>query len=95
MKKPAGKLIPIGGNEARDYGKLENSDQLVDFDNGILKDVLDDIGKKDAVIELLTVASKQQKEMADDYTEAFRKLGYNIGIITDRDKIDSEKILPG
>lgn len=93
MKTPAGKLIPIGGNEARDYGERADSEQDVDFDNGILKDVLEEIGKEDAVIEVLTIASKQQKEIAEDYTEAFRKLGFNIGVILDKDKLDSEKIL--
>lgn len=93
MKKPAGKLIPIGGNEARDYGEREDSDQLADFDNGILKDVLDEIGRGNAAIEVLTLASKQQAAIADDYTEAFRKLGYDIGIIMDKDEVDSEKIL--
>lgn len=77
MGTPKGKLIPIGGNEARSHGELENSGQKVDFDNGILKDVLKEIPYKDPRLLLLTLASKKQNELVKEYTIFWQK-GQNI-----------------
>lgn len=93
--EPKGKLIPIGGNEARDYDEREGSGKNVDFDNGILADVLREINKEKPRIEVLTIASRKQRRLVKEYRQAFQKLGYEVGFISEdeREKLDSSEIL--
>lgn len=79
-----GILIPIGGNEAKeDKDKLsEEQEQKVDFsDNGVLKEILNEIENPSPIIEVLPLASKQPDEMEKKYREAFARLGLDINVL--------------
>ncbi|ACT91781.1 cyanophycinase [Dyadobacter fermentans] len=98
IKSPHGKLIAIGGKEARssEEGMLAGSTREPAHDSGsILTHVLAEIKGPASRIEILTTASEQRSEMADMYTEAFRKLGCEqVGILDlDGRNVDSKETL--
>jgi cyanophycinase len=79
-----GKLIAIGGGE----DKERNRD--------VLKRFLEEIGKKDPVIEIITTATSLPDEVGDDYTSAFRSLGvrdYNTLHIDEKDQASDRKFI--
>ncbi|WP_266365907.1 cyanophycinase [Tellurirhabdus rosea] len=84
MNVPKGKLIPIGGNEAKGPAEQTDDDRspLVDFfHSGILKEVLDEIRGEQSRIEVIPSASSVPDEMREMYDEAFehlnlRQVGY-------------------
>ena len=81
MKKeitPKGKLIPIGGKEARDNkdsSSPENKNQATFTNEGVLQEVLAEMKGTDSRIEIITTASEEPDDMAEIYMEAFGKLG--------------------
>src|SRR5690554_1962120 len=71
-----GTLIPIGGNEDKGF---HNEDRFsLDFiSEGILAQVVNESGGKNATILLVTTASGIPKEVGKNYIDAFEKLGCN------------------
>lgn len=69
-----GTLIPIGGNEDKGF---HNEDRFsLDFiSEGILAQVVNESGGKNATILVITTASGIPKEVGKNYIEAFNKLG--------------------
>jgi cyanophycinase len=94
MNIPKGKLIPIGGNEAKDH---EEGDpvQNVHFTTGVLKAVVREIRKTNPLIAVLPFASSVQEEIAEIYSTAFGKTGQKTVslIVQDKDEIDEKKNL--
>lgn len=94
--KPKGRLIIIGGREAKDPGKKvsDYNEQRKDFYNGILNDILREV-KKDPVIEIIPVASSDQEVSGKDYIDAFKRLKQkvNVLVIKSRKEADSPEIL--
>jgi cyanophycinase len=95
MNAPKGKLILIGGNEAKDQQDERESEQLVDFEHGILKEVIKEIRGSTPRIEVIPFASKKQKELEKIYTESFARLGIDVGflLVNEKDEVDQDHIL--
>ncbi|MCE6991225.1 cyanophycinase [Dyadobacter sp. CY323] len=97
MELPKGKLIPIGGKEARDH-EAENTDDArhVKFENeGVLQEVLNEMKGADSKVAVITTASSEPDEMGEMYLETFGNLGCNqvtILNLTGRN-VDSKKSL--
>ena len=87
---PKGKLIAIGG--AEDKGNTQEkpgSDSGTFIEDSILRRVVDEMGGTSARIALVTTASSIPKEVAENYIEAFGKLGAtNLDILDIRDRSD-------
>jgi cyanophycinase len=96
---PKGTLIPIGGAEDKGTDLVEGStkkQQLNFFDLGILKSVLNEIGKENPNIILITTASQIPDEVAENYLDAFKKLDCtNVTHlrIRNRDEVDTAETL--
>lgn len=92
MKIPQGKLIPIGGNEAKDLEENEEHVKGMDVPRGILKEVIAEMRGSRPGIEILPVASAHQEEIVASYRDAFKKLGHkiNVMIVQDKKELDSE-----
>jgi len=92
MSIPKGKLIAIGG--AEDKGTdLETGDvyrnNLNFFELGILRRIMQEAGGPGARIEVVTTASTIPQEVANNYMNAFGKIGCtNIGILNIRNRED-------
>lgn len=92
MSIPKGKLIAIGG--AEDKGTdLETGDiyrnNLNFFELGILRRIMQEAGGPAARIEVVTTASTIPLEVADNYLNAFGKIGCtNIGVLNIRNRED-------
>ncbi|WP_247232080.1 cyanophycinase [Telluribacter sp. SYSU D00476] len=98
MKAPKGKLIPIGGKEARSPSNAQDSkdEKTIDFfGSGILNDVLKEMKGEESRIEVITSASGYPEEMGVMYQEAFGKLGCNNVDIMHLDgrNVNSKKVL--
>lgn len=93
---PKGRLIIIGGNEAKQPQKnpSDENEQRVDFGNGVLEEILKEV-KGNPVIEIIPVASENQDEMGKNYIEAFARLKHKakVMIIKNRKEADSTEIL--
>jgi cyanophycinase len=85
MEYPKGKLIAVGG--AEDKGTMAEPDfiqknNLNFFELGILKRIVEETGKVNPHIEVVTTASSIPEEVGENYLKAFGKLGCTeIGII--------------
>jgi cyanophycinase len=90
MKIPKGKLIPIGGNEAKDDQEETDDQQKVNFRKGILKEIVSEMRGNKPVIELIPAASNHQQEIADRYRKAFGKLGYKINVLIIEDNKNTD-----
>jgi len=92
MSIPKGKLIAIGG--AEDKGTdLEAGDiyrnNLNFFELGILRRIMQEAGGPAARIEVITTASTIPQEVANNYMNAFGKIGCtNIGVLGIRNRED-------
>lgn len=86
-----GILIPIGGNE--DKGNSKDDAHTLDFiGKGILSHVVKQAGGVDAKIVVLPAASSIPEEVAQNYLDAFKKLGCtNVHILQLLERSDSEK----
>ncbi len=88
-----GILIPIGGNEDKGNGNGKDDAHKIDFiGDGILAHVVKQSGGLNAKIVVIPAASSIPEEVADNYKDAFRKLGCtNIHILQIFERSDSEK----
>lgn len=96
MTTPKGYLVSVGG--AEDKGTetekgFQQSDKLRFFELGILKNILKLIKDVDSpTVEVITTASSIPDEVAENYREAFSKLGCtNIGHMRIRTREDATK----
>ncbi len=92
MEKPKGTLIAIGGAEDKgtdlEAGVIHRNN-LIFFENSIIRRIVDTVGGFDKRIEVITTASSIPKEVGQNYLDAFGKLGCrNIGHINIRDRSD-------
>lgn len=93
MSIPKGKLIAIGG--AEDKGTdLETGDvyrnNLNFFELGILRRIMQEAGGPATRIEVVTTASTIPHEVANNYMNAFGKIGCtNIGVLSIRNREDA------
>jgi cyanophycinase len=85
MNTPKGKLIAIGGNEAKNLGDVIDKDHELDLNDGVLRDILREM-KPNPIIQILPLASQHQEEISQSYHEAFGKLGIDISLMIIRDK---------
>lgn len=69
-----GTLIPIGGNENKGIEKSENY-TLEFIENGILSSVVKEAGGTSSKIIVVPTASSIQKEVGENYVQAFDALG--------------------
>lgn len=72
-----GTLIPIGGNEDKGKKDLHENYTLDFIEEGILANVVKESGGKNANIIIIPTASNIQKEVGENYLNAFSKLGCN------------------
>lgn len=76
---PKGKLLAIGGKEnkgdAPERGSNQENSNFTEME--ILERFCKELKGDNPLIAILPTASELPKEMANDYTEAFGKLGYN------------------
>jgi len=96
---PKGTLIPIGGAEDKGTDLEEGvikRDRLNFFELGILKSVLNQIGKENPQIILITTASQIPDEVSENYLDAFKKLNCHSVKhlrIRNRDEVDKTEHL--
>lgn len=90
---PRGKLILIGGNEAKKPEKKlsESNLQRVDFEHGVLDELLMETGSEDPLIEVIPLASEDQEEMGLNYVKAFAKLKKKAQVLFLHSKRDANK----
>ncbi len=95
MEQPKGTLIAIGG--AEDKGTMPEPDfiqknNLNFFELGILKRFVDEIGKANPHIEVVTTASSIPEEVGENYLAAFGKMGCtNVGTIHIKTRDDANQ----
>ena len=78
MSAPKGKLIPIGGGEAKGPGTDATSSELRQnnfFESGILEEFLREVKGPESSIEVIPAASEMPQEMGKSYLDAFGRLG--------------------
>lgn len=97
MNVPKGKLIPIGGNESKEYSDkgLDDIEQNIHFQSGVLKQVIAEMRKKKPSIAVLPIASNHQEEIAAIYEAAFGKIGHKTHalVIHEKEDVDHKKNL--
>jgi cyanophycinase len=96
MQISQGKLIAIGGAEDKgteeDIVKVQNNNHNFS-ELGILKRIVEETGKENPIIEIVTTASMIPVEVGDNYLNAFHKIGCtNIGVIDIRNREDALNI---
>lgn len=89
---PKGRIVIIGGNEAKEpkSNPSENNHQNVDFSNGVLEQVLKEIGGN-PIIEIVPVASEDQDEVGKNYISAFNKLNHKAKALIIKNRKDVDK----
>jgi len=89
---PLGTLIAIGGNEQKEFKRVDEKYHS-DFGEGsILQNIINHAGGNSARIEVITSASDIPEAVGNTYTETFRELGaQNIGILDIRDRESADK----
>ena len=93
MTYPLGHLVAVGGAEDKgtdlEKGILQRN-RLNFFELGILKNIVSLIGSKGPHVEVITTASSIPDEVAQNYKEAFEKLGcLNVGHLRIRNREDA------
>jgi cyanophycinase len=88
-----GKLIAIGGAEDKgteeDLVKVQSNNHNFS-ELGILKRIVEESGKEDPIIEVITTASMIPVEVGNNYLNAFHKIGCTrIGIMDIRNREDA------
>lgn len=91
MNTPKGKLIPIGGNEAKDFEEMMDKEHDVDLNDGVLRDIIREM-KPNPIINILPLASQHQEEIGQSYLEAFGKIGYDVHLMIIRDKKEVDDV---
>jgi len=89
---PQGHLVAVGGAEDKgtdlEKGILQRN-RLNFFELGILKNIVSLIGDKEPCVEVITTASSIPDEVAQNYIDAFAKLGCNnVGHLRIRNRED-------
>ena len=92
---PKGILVSVGGAEDKgtdlEKGIVERN-RLNFFELGILKNIISLTGVTDPTVEVITTASSIPDEVAENYVDAFSKLGCKkIGHLRIRDREDAAK----
>lgn len=92
---PKGILVSVGGAEDKgtdlEKGIVERN-RLNFFELGILKNIISLTGVTDPTVEVVTTASSIPDEVAENYIDAFSKLGCKkIGHLRIRDREDAAK----
>lgn len=92
---PKGILVSVGGAEDKgtdlEKGIVERN-RLNFFELGILKNVISLTGVEDPIVEVVTTASSIPDEVAENYVDAFSKLGCKkVGHLRIRDREDAAK----
>lgn len=92
---PKGILVSVGGAEDKgtdlEKGIVERN-RLNFFELGILKNIISLTGVTDPTVEVITTASSIPDEVAENYIDAFSKLGCKkIGHLRIRDREDAAK----
>lgn len=87
---PKGTLIAIGGAEDKGNGTDKNGGDAGNFvERGILRRVVDEMGGASTRIALITTASSIPEEVAENYREAFAKLGVKeLDVLEIRERTD-------
>ncbi|HRO38427.1 MAG: cyanophycinase [Flavobacteriales bacterium] len=87
---PKGRLIAIGGAEDKGNGNDKNgTDAGTYIESSILRRVVDEMGGPSARIALITTASSIPDEVAQNYREAFGKLGVaDLDVLDIRERMD-------
>lgn len=96
MNIPKGKLIPIGGNEAKEPAdNRQDTDVDLEFEESVLRQVIGEMRRKKPVIAVLPIASKHQEELAGIYENAFGRIGHktNPMVIHEKNELDDKKNL--
>lgn len=93
MAYPQGHLVAVGGAEDKgtdlEKGILQRN-RLNFFELGILKNIVSLIGDKEPHVEVITTASSIPDEVAQNYIDAFAKLGCkNVGHLKIRNREDA------
>lgn len=93
MNHPQGHLVAVGGAEDKgtdlEKGILQRN-RLNFFELGILKNIVSLIDNKEARVEVITTASSIPDEVAQNYIDAFAKLGcHNVGHLRIRNREDA------
>ncbi len=93
MTYPLGHLVAVGGAEDKgtdlEKGILERN-RLNFFELGILKNIVSLIGDAEPRVEVITTASSIPDEVAQNYKDAFEKLGcLNVGHMRIRNREDA------
>lgn len=91
MKIPKGKLIPIGGNEARKQEQKEDLEQKFDFKHGVLEEVIKEMRGEKPRIVVLPLASQHQEEFEELYKNAFKRLGHEVEVLIINGKREADK----
>ncbi len=93
MAYPKGHLIAVGGAEDKgtDLEKgIVQRNRLNFFELGILKNIVSLIPEKNPIVEVITTASSIPDEVAENYVDAFSKLGCtNVGHLRIRNREDA------
>ena len=93
MTYPLGHLVAVGGAEDKgtdlEKGILQRN-RLNFFEIGILKTIIGLIGGEEPRVEVITTASSIPDEVAQNYKDAFEKLGcHNVGHLRIRNREDA------
>ena len=93
MTYPLGHLVAVGGAEDKgtdlEKGILQRN-RLNFFELGILKNIVSLIGANGPHVEVITTASSIPDEVAENYKDAFEKLGcMNVGHMRIRNREDA------
>jgi cyanophycinase len=87
MMKPQGTLIAIGGNEEKEFTKIDERFQTDFGEGGILQHIIKHAGGPKSRIEVITSASDIPGVVGEKYWETFMRLGAeNVGILDIRDQ---------
>lgn len=93
MEYPVGHLIAVGGAEDKgtdlEQGIVQRN-RLNFFELGILRSILSLVPGTDPKVEVITTASQIPDEVAENYKDAFKKLGCNnVGHLRIRNREDT------
>jgi len=95
LEIPKGRLIAIGGAEDKgteNEGHYAQHTNLHFFELGILTRVVQEMGGIASRIEVITTASSIPREVADNYLNAFARIGdNNVGVMNIRNRDDARQ----
>lgn len=85
--KPKGTLIAIGGNEEKEFTKIDERFHIDFGEGGILHHIIQQAGGANSRIEVITSASDIPKIVGEKYWETFMDMGAkNVGVLDIRDR---------